>query len=111
MVPVFSSGRIFIHTAPIDGRLAHRGLSFLVTHVMEHDLLDGDTFVFISGSRRAAKVLIFDGTGLLLLHKKLEVGLFMKVSKSQKLYELSPKALEQILGGSNVVLGYSLLPK
>jgi transposase len=78
---------------------------------MEHDPLKGDTCVFISGSRRAAKVLIFDGTGLLLLHKKLEVGLFMRVSKSQNIYELSPKALEQILGSSNVLLGSSLVPK
>lgn len=108
MASALISGRIFIHTAPIDGRLAHRGLSFLVTHEMRHDLLNGDTFVFISGSRRAAKVLIFDGTDLLLIHKKLEVGLFMRVPRHQNAYELSPKALEQILGGSNVVLGYSL---
>ena len=111
MASILNGGRIFIHTAPIDGRLAHRGLSHLVTHVMEHDLLNGDTFVFISGSRKAAKVLIFDGTGLLLLHKKLEVGLFMRVSKSQNCYELSPKALDKILGGANVVLGYSLIQK
>ncbi len=105
---VLTYGRIFIHAAPIDGRLAHRGLSHLVTHAMAYDLLNGDTFVFISGSRRAAKVLIFDGTGLLLLHKKLEIGLFMKVPRTKNVYELSSRALEQILGGSNVVLGYSL---
>lgn len=108
MFGIEKSGRIFIYALPIDGRLAHRGLADLVTHAMKHDLLKGDTYLFISGSRRAAKIITFDGTGLLLLHKRLEKGLFMQVPHSSHGFELTAKVLEKILDGSNVLLGYSL---
>ena len=108
MIGIEKSGRIFIYALPIDGRLAHRGLADLVTNSMKRDLLQGDISLFISGSRRAAKIIIFDGTALLLMHKKLEKGLFMQVPHSTHGSELSGNALEKILNGSNVLLGYSL---
>ena len=45
---------------------------------MRQDLLDGDVYVFVGRSRRRAKVLHFDGTGLCLLAKRLEKGRFAR---------------------------------
>ncbi|MBC7532083.1 MAG: hypothetical protein H7318_10925 [Oligoflexus sp.] len=42
-------------------------------------------FLFISGSRRAAKIISFDGTGVMLMHEKLERGLFMQISQAASL--------------------------
>ncbi|MBC7661148.1 MAG: IS66 family insertion sequence element accessory protein TnpB [Chitinophagaceae bacterium] len=62
MIGIEKLDRIFIYVLPIDGRLAHRGLAYRVTHTMKHDLLKGDVYLFISGSRRAAKIIIFECT-------------------------------------------------
>ena len=43
---------------------------------MKRDIATGDLFVFVSKSRKRAKVLYFDGTGLCLFCKRLETGKF-----------------------------------
>lgn len=43
---------------------------------MDHTLASGDVFAFVSRSRKRAKVLWYDGTGLCLLAKRLDSGNF-----------------------------------
>jgi transposase len=43
---------------------------------MGRDVLSGELYLFINKTRRRAKVLYFDGTGLCVLSKRLEKGLF-----------------------------------
>jgi transposase len=47
------------------------GLSPLVEQQLGGQLLKGDVFLFVGKSRRRAKVLYFDGTGLVLMTKRL----------------------------------------
>jgi transposase len=49
-------------------------LAMLVSKELGRDVLDGEIFVFVGKTRRRAKVLYFDGTGLCVLAKRLEKG-------------------------------------
>lgn len=52
-------------------------LAAIVDRDLRQPLLSGDLFLFVGRTRRRAKVLYFDGTGLCLLSKRLEKGLFV----------------------------------
>jgi transposase len=51
-------------------------LSGLVQQVMGCNALSGDVFIFISRNRRHVKLLLWEGDGLALYHKRLERGTF-----------------------------------
>lgn len=70
--------RVFAWAAPVDMRKSFWTLAALV-EAEGHVVVDGDAFVFVGRARRRAKVLWFDGTGLVLLAKVLEQGRFAAV--------------------------------
>ena len=67
---------VFAFGAPTDMRKSYDTLAVLVTRELGRDVLSGDVFVFVGKTRRRAKVLYFDGTGLCLFQKRLETGRF-----------------------------------
>lgn len=99
--------KVFIYRKPVDMRKGHNGLSFMVTHEMGRNLLSGSIFLFVSKSKKSAKALIWDGTGLVLLHKKLEQGKFMSFHKLQEVQEITSGELALILEGSKLQLPLS----
>lgn len=68
--------KVHVFAAPVDMRKSFDTLSFLVATGLQRDLLSGELFLFVGKSRRRAKVLYFDGTGLCLFSKRLETGRF-----------------------------------
>jgi transposase len=68
--------RVFAYGAPVDMRKAYDALAFLVREHLRRDPLSGDIFLFVGKTRRRAKALFWDGTGLCLFSKRLETGLF-----------------------------------
>lgn len=68
--------RVFAYGAPVDMRCGFDGLHALVTNELKHDVLEGELFLFVSRTRRRAKVLFWDGTGLVVYAKRLERGRF-----------------------------------
>jgi len=58
--------QVWVHTEPADMRKSFNTLSALVTGEMHREVLSGDLFVFLSRDRKRAKVLHFDGTGLIV---------------------------------------------
>jgi transposase len=68
--------RVWAYPAPADLRKGFDGLSGLVLAQVQRDPLSGDCFLFTSRSRKSAKVLLWDGTGLCVYHKRLERGRF-----------------------------------
>ncbi len=63
--------RVWARPAPTDLRKGFGGLSALVERELGHDLRVGDLYLFVSRRRHLAKVLTFDGTGLVLYTKRL----------------------------------------
>lgn len=90
--------RVFVFSAQIDFRAGFDRLSMLVREKMKKDLVEGDLFLFLGKNRKRLKALCYDGTGLLLLSKRLERGKFMGVSDLED-YELTVEELNLLLSG------------
>ena len=67
---------VYAYSAPVDLRKGFDGLSALVVNDLGRDPLAGDFFVFANRTRKRAKVLLWDGTGLCIYAKRLEHGRF-----------------------------------
>jgi len=73
---------------PIDARKSYDSLYGLVK-TFHSNPLSGDIFLFMSKDRKKAKALVWDGSGLMILQKRLEKGRFAdifirgKISKSE----------------------------
>ncbi len=63
-------------TRPVDMRKGFNGLYALARDALGRDVLEGDLFLFVGRTRHTAKVLFWDGTGLCVFAKRLEVGRF-----------------------------------
>lgn len=68
--------RVFVHREPVDMRKHFDSLAALVVSGLKREPLSGDVFLFVGKTRRRAKVLYWDGTGLCLFAKRLEKGRF-----------------------------------
>ena len=72
--------RVFICKAPTDMRSSYDTLSEKVKKVLIQDPMSGHLFVFINLRRTSCKCLFYDGTGLVILSKRMERGLFARVN-------------------------------
>ena len=68
--------RVFVATQPIDFRKGVHGLVALVAEGLAGEPYSGDVFVFRSKRSDRLKLLVFDGSGLVLATKWLEDGDF-----------------------------------
>lgn len=76
MISFGSDTRVFVSTAPVDFRKGVHGLVALVAESLKGNPYCGDIFVFRSKRRDRLKILVFDGTGMILATKWLEEGGF-----------------------------------
>jgi len=108
----FHHVRVFVYREPVDMRKAYDTLSALVEGSMKKKLLSGDVFAFIGRTRKRAKALYFDGTGLCLLCKRLETGHFAAPWKrpGEGPLELTMSELALLLEGSELALRVRLSP-
>lgn len=67
---------ILIATRPVDVRCGHRSLALIVQTELKLDLHSGVTIVFRSKRGDRLKILVWDGTGLVMDYKVLEQGCF-----------------------------------
>ncbi len=67
---------IVIATRPVDFRRGHDGLAAMVQNELKLDPHSGLTVIFRSKRGDRIKVLVWDGTGLVLIYKRLETGAF-----------------------------------
>lgn len=105
--------RVFVFREPVDMRKAYDSLSALVTERLGKTLTSGDVYVFIGKTRKRAKALYFDGTGLCLLCKRLEVGHFAAPWQrpGEGPMELTMNELALLLEGSELALRIRLSPE
>jgi transposase len=96
---------VFAYTEPCDMRKSFNTLSAIVEEQMQHSVLAGDVFLFVSSDRKRAKVLYFDGTGLCVLAKRLEKGHFAPIWKRKHARgaEMTMSELSLFIEGSETV--------
>ena len=76
MIAVAAGMRVLVATKPVDFRKGADGLVALVRETLGHDPFAGTIFVFRSKRADRLKILVWDGSGLVLVWKRLENGAF-----------------------------------
>jgi transposase len=67
---------IFVALQPVDMRLGFERLGGLVRERMEHNPRARALFAFVGKRGNTMKILTWDGSGVVLVHKKLDAGKF-----------------------------------
>ena len=76
MIQVTPQMRIVAAVEPVDFRCGIDGLARLCKEALKHDPFNGWVFVFRNRSAKALKILVYDGQGFWLCHKRLSSGKF-----------------------------------
>lgn len=96
--------QIFFYNHYVDMRKGHSSLAMLVSNKTRFEIMDGALFLFVSKNQKIIKGLFFDGTGLVLLHKKLESGRFMSFNASEAVFEVNKDEFNIIFFGGHIPL-------
>lgn len=72
--------KIFVCKETIDMRASYDTLFTKAKAIWQQDPFSGHLFVFINRTRTSCKCLCYDGTGLIILSKRLEKGTFVKIN-------------------------------
>lgn len=90
---------IVIATRPVDFRRGHDGLAATVQNELGLDPHSGLTVVFRSKRGDRLKVLVWDGSGLVLIYKRLESGSFTWPKVQDGVMRLSRAQFEALFEG------------
>ena len=104
--------RVWAYPAPADLRKGFDGLQALVAQTLRRDPLSGDCYLFVNRTRRRAKVLLWDGTGLCIYQKRLEQGRFASLwaQAAASTVELTLSELALFLEGCALLARQRLSP-
>lgn len=67
---------VYACAEPVSMRRSFDGLLAVARQSIGRDPLEGDMYLFVARNRQQARVLYWDGTGLVVMAKRLEKGRF-----------------------------------
>lgn len=76
MLHVSAFCKYYLYNGKTDMRKGFDSLSGIVTSQMHCDVLNGAVFIFLNKKRNHVKLLLWEGDGLALYHKRLEKGTY-----------------------------------
>ena len=76
--------KVFVCKEPTDMRASYDTLFAKAKGVLNQDPFSGHLFLFISSRRTSLKCLFYDGTGLVIIAKRMERGLFSRINPMYK---------------------------
>lgn len=80
MIALNRRTKIFVCREATDMRASYDSLFSKVKLVLQKDPFSGHLFLFVNRSRTTCKCLYYDGTGFVILSKRLERGNFSRVN-------------------------------
>ena len=80
MIALNRRTKIFVCKEPTDMRASYDSLFEKSKTILNQDPFSGHLFLFINSRRSSIKCLYYDGTGLVIVAKRLERGLFCKIN-------------------------------
>ena len=80
MIALNRRTNIYVAKGPTDMRASYDTLSLKARDILRQDPFSGHLFVFLNARRTSCKCLYYDGTGLVIIAKRLEKGLFSKIN-------------------------------
>ncbi len=99
MIAVPPGVRILLAARPVDFRKGMDGLAALVQQALRADPFRGDVLIFRTKRADRVRILVYDGTGLVLYSKRLEAGRFSWPSPAEGVVRLSAAQLATLLEG------------
>lgn len=72
--------KIYVCKEPTDMRASYDTLFAKAKGVLNQDPFSGHLFLFINGKRTSIKCLFYDGTGFVIISKRMEKGLFSRIN-------------------------------
>src|SRR5580693_1211705 len=99
MITAPAGVKVLVATKPVEFRKGADGLVALVRGQIQHDPFCGAIFIFRSKRADRLKILAWDGSGLMLLWKRLEQGAFRWPPISDGMMRLSASQLAALIDG------------
>lgn len=99
MIVASVSVRVLVATMPVDFRKGAEGLASLVREALGADPFSGTVFVFRAKRADRVKLVFWDGTGMVLVSKRLEDGKFRWPGVQDAIVRLSAAELQALLEG------------
>lgn len=84
MIALNRRTKIFVCKEPTDMRASYDSLFHRVKTVLANDPFSGHLFLFVNRRRTTCKCLYYDGTGFVILSKRLERGTFSRINPLYK---------------------------
>jgi transposase len=99
MIAASAGVKVLVATKPVDFRKGAEGLVALVREQLRHDPFSGTIFIFRSKRADRLKIVTWDGSGLVLLWKRLEQGAFRWPPISNGVMRLSGSQMAALVDG------------
>ena len=99
MIGATGTVRVMVATKPVDFRKGMEGLAALVREAMGADPFCGTVYVFRAKRADRVKLIFWDGTGMVLVAKRLEDGKFRWPGVQDAIMRLSAAELQALLEG------------
>jgi transposase len=94
-----AGARILVATKPVDFRKGAHRLAALAAEVLDADPFSGTVLVFRSRRADRIKILVWDGSGLVLVWKQLEGGAFRWPAIVDGVLRLTPVEFAALFDG------------
>ena len=99
MIAPPAGARILLATKPVDFRKGAHSLAALAAEVLGADPFSGAVLVFRSRRADRVKILIWDGSGLVLVWKQLEASAFRWPAMVDGMIRLTPLEFSALFDG------------
>jgi transposase len=94
--------RVFVFSEMIDMRAGFERLSYYVREKLKGRIDQGHLYLFFGRNRRRLKAIYFDGSGMVLVSKRIERGSFMSLRELEETKEITLSDLKLIFHGSTI---------
>ena len=101
MIQVAPQMRVLVAIEPADFRKQIDGLAQLAREVLDEDPFSGSIFVFRNRRCTAVKILVYDGQGFWLCHKRLSRDRFRFWPRGKTQKSLEAHELQVLLSAGN----------
>ena len=105
MIQLTPQMRILVAIEPVDFRKGIDGMAKVCKEALDQDPFGGTVFVFRNRRATAVKILVYDGQGFWLCHKRLSSGRFrwwpVRGCRSEVAKRLAAHQLQVLLSAGN----------
>lgn len=91
--------KIFVYKDPIDMRAGYEKLHLYCVQHMQAKMNEGHAYLFFGKNRWRMKILVYDGSGLVMIGKRIERNRFMSHTELLGRSEITLSELKQIFHG------------